>query len=358
MLKHLILTLRFAQAATRKNLVALLLVGLSQGFTTWTLAQTSITVGTQTIEIQDTQRSRNLTSEVWFPASSEALASPFSPLLPIQSIDIALAAQPRTGLAKKPLIVMSYGNWGTRYSQGWLNIELVKAGFIVLSPSHPGTLNADQTVAGRIRLWDRARDVTVVLDQFLSDPKWAAMVDASRIGFIGHSFGGHTGVMLAGARFDLARQVQACQRASNKDLYCDGLLTEDYSKVPLTGMAENYKDERIKAFYIMASGPAQGFAPESLAQIRSPFFVDTARTDAVLEPVTNSSAFAKQLPGSKEVLRDVGHFSYVPLCKPFIGKVVAALICTDPNGVDRKATHELVARDATQFFIQNLAAPL
>ena len=323
-------------------------------FMTSAVAQPPLVVGTQTIEIQDVQRARNLTSEVWFAAKPGSVVTAFSPLLPIKAIDIAQDSQPVKGAAKKPLIVMSHGNWGTRYSQGWLNKALVEAGYIILSTSHPGTLNADQTVAGRIRLWDRAKDVSAVLDHFLKDPQWAALVDVTRIGFVGHSFGGHTGITLAGARFDLSRQIQACQTMTVKDLYCDGLLSEDHSSVSLLAMQDNFKDDRIKSFYIMASGPAQGFSPESLAQVRAPFFIDTAMLDNVLEPKSNSTALARLLPNAIERKRSVGHFTYVPQCKPIIGKLVAALICTDPPDVDRAAAHESVANDAKEFFQKTL----
>src|SRR5262249_15339978 len=132
---------------------------------------------------------------------------------PLRPITVARGADPRRDVAKRPIIVISHGNWGSRYSQGWLALKLVNAGYVVLSTSHPGTVGDDQTVAGRYRLWDRSTDVSFALDQVLKDPKWAALIDTPWIGFVGHSFGGWTGVSLAGGRYDPARQRAFCEKS-------------------------------------------------------------------------------------------------------------------------------------------------
>ena len=68
-------------------------------------------------------------------------------------------------------------------------------------------------VAGRYRLWDRSRDVSFALDEVLKQPKWAALIDETRIGFVGHSFGGWTGVSLAGGRYDPGQQRAFCEKS-------------------------------------------------------------------------------------------------------------------------------------------------
>ena len=48
-----------------------------------------------------------------------------------------------------------------------------------------------------------------------------------------HSFGGWTGVSLAGGRYDPVRQRAACAAMAKKDFYCDGTLKDDVSAVPV-----------------------------------------------------------------------------------------------------------------------------
>lgn len=313
-------------------------------------------VGTATLDYQDSSRGRALTSEIFFAAQAGTPVQSFSPILPIAAVDITRGATPDANVLRRPLIVVSHGNWGTRFSQGWLARELVLAGYVVVSTSHPGTMNDDRTPAGAIRLWDRSQDVRVVLDQLLADPTWSRLIDPQRIGFWGHSFGGWTGLSLAGARFDMQLQTAGCQQQQPKDMYCDGLLSGDFSQVPLSNSGDSYQDPRIKAYYVAAGGPGAGFTAASLRAIRTPVAFDTAQFDTVLAAQTNARWLAQQIPGATEVLRPVGHFSYVPLCRPLIGKIAAALICTDPDGVSRANTHQATASATLAFFDKHLVA--
>lgn len=309
-------------------------------------------VGTVTLEIENRASARKVTSELWFEAAADAKAEQFAARPVFRPVLIARGALPHPSSGKRPLIVISHGNFGSRFSHGWLVVELVKAGYVVLSTTHPGTSGDDQTVAGRYRLWDRSRDVSFALDEILKHPTWSVPIDAQRIGFVGHSFGGWTAVSLAGGRYDPAQQRGFCEKAQKKDFYCEGTLKDNIGEVPATGAGESFRDPRIKAFYVMGSGPGQGFLPESLKAIRAPFFVDTAQHDTVLEPHANSSALAREIPGAREVVRPGGHFVYVPEClgRPPANAGLMALICSDPDGVDRALVHKQVTRDATEFF--------
>jgi predicted dienelactone hydrolase len=319
-------------------------------------AMPNIIVGSTTLAINDSARGRNLPSEIWYRAQAGTASGSFSPLLPIAAIEISKDAVPEQGASKRPLIVISHGNWGTRFSQGWMARQLVQAGYVVLTPSHPGTMNDDRNMAGAVRLWDRSQDVRRVLDQVLADPQWQALIDSTRIGFLGHSFGGWTGISLAGGRFDHAAQLAACQAQSPKDMYCAGMTGEDLSAISLAGSDGDYRDPRIKAMYLVATGPGRGMTAASLQQIRVPIVFDTARMDDVLAAADNSTWLAANISGATEVVREVGHFSYVPLCRPVIGKIAASLICTDPPGVDRPAVHQAVGVNAVTFFDQQLSS--
>ena len=313
-------------------------------------------VGATTLELDNHASRRKIATELWYAPAGNPKAEDLSIRPPLRSLSVARNAEPASG--KRPLIVLSHGNWGSRYSQGWLALRLVNSGYVVLSTSHPGTVGDDQSAAGRYRLWDRSRDVSFALDEVLKDLKWATLIDASRIGFVGHSFGGWTGVSLAGGRYDPAKQRAFCEKLAKKDPYCEGTLKDDISGVSARDAGDSFKDPRIKAFYIMASGPAQGFAADSLKSISAPFVVDTAQFDEILEPLANSSTLAKHISGARKIVRPVGHFAYVPECRPVVGKVLAGVagipICDDPARVDRAAVHQQVANEVVRFFNEAL----
>jgi predicted dienelactone hydrolase len=321
-------------------------------------ADSTVPVGTVTLDIVDKASQRHIATELWFEATPGAKVEDFAARPPLRAIAIARQATPRSPAGKRALIVVSHGNWGSRYSQGWLALELVRNGYVVMSVSHPGTAGDDQSAAGRYRLWDRSRDVSAAIDAVLAEPKWSALIDATRIGFVGHSFGGWTGVSLAGGRYDPAAQRAFCEHSVKRDFYCEGTLKDDVSQLPAEDAGASYRDARIRAFYVMASGPGQGFSAESLKAIALPFVVDTARFDEVLSVEANSSALARRIGSAREVVRPVGHFAYVPECKPLIGAMLAKAsgvpLCDDPAGVDRAAVHRQVEHDVIEFFARSL----
>jgi predicted dienelactone hydrolase len=311
-------------------------------------------VGTATLAVQDPARGRKLDAEIWFRASDSTEVSGYSVFLPIRALPIAKDSEPMPEISKKPLVVLSHGNWGTPFSLGWLAADLVRAGYVVVTLSHPGTSREDRTDLGAFRLWDRAKDASLVLDKVLATPKWAALLDANRIAFVGHSFGGFTGVSLAGGLFDIDEQQRLC-KAAPKDYYCNGFNQMDTSGFDRSDAKLSYRDARFKAFYIMAAGPAGGFSKASLAAIEAPFFVDTAKDDEILTPSDNADIFARTLPHAKAITREVGHFTYVPECKPVLGSLFASRICSDPSGVDRRQVHGVVSESVRTFLSQALA---
>jgi predicted dienelactone hydrolase len=161
-------------------------------------------------------------------------------------------------------------------------------------------------------------------------------------------------VSLAGGKFDVNQEITACKEQTPRDMYCNGLLAEDISKISLAGSDGSYLDNRFKAFYLTATGPVRGMTVPSLKAISAPMLFDTAQFDEVLAPEMNSTWAAKIVPTATEIVRPVGHFVYVPLCKPIIGKLAAALICTDLNGVERADVHEKVGTDVVRFFDKSL----
>lgn len=310
-------------------------------------------IGAATIELHNASTTRRFPVEVWYESARGAPSEELWIRPPLRPLVVSRGAVPRAGTGKRALVVLSHGNWGSRYSLGWLARDLVNAGYVVLSTSHPGTGGEDQTAAGRYRLWDRSTDVTFALDQILRHPTWGPLIDERRIGFVGHSFGGWTGVSLAGGIYDPIRQRAFCERVVKKDAYCEGTIKDDVSGVPAAGVGALFRDARIKAFYIMASGPAQGFSEDSLRSIDVPFMIDTAEFDEILEARSNSSALAALVPGAKEIKRAVGHFTYVPECRWVVGPILANFagvpICDDPDSVDRAAAHRQIARDVIRF---------
>ena len=124
--------------------------------------------------------------------------------------------------------------------------------------------------------------------------------------------------------------------------------------IEVLNLSKQKEDTVFKAFYVMATGPGQGFESASLRAISVPMLFDTAEQDGVLAPGPNSTWLAAAIPKAREIKRNVGHFAYVLVCRPIIGSVLARglglPLCDDPSGTDRAADQERIRADAVQFF--------
>lgn len=89
---------------------------------------------------------------------------------------------------------MSHGHRGDRRERSWLAEHLAKNGFLVAAVEHYGNTFSNYNPLISIRFWERPVDVSFSIDQLLADPFLKNRIDAARIGFVGYSMGGMTGL--------------------------------------------------------------------------------------------------------------------------------------------------------------------
>jgi predicted dienelactone hydrolase len=155
-----------------------------------------------------------LVATVWYPAASTAVEHPtdipgMSQIFTLGSDarDAPLAPAP----AKFPMIVISHGTGGAALTMSWLGTVLAAHGYIAVGVNHPGN-NATEpyTLQGFSMWWERARDLSVLIDSMLADPMFASRIDAGRIGAAGFSLGGYTMIEIAGGITDVDAYLQFC----------------------------------------------------------------------------------------------------------------------------------------------------
>ena len=167
---------------------------------------------------------RVLDTFVWYPADSGAKES---------AIDEALGAvrdaAPAQDGAPFPIIVWSHGAGGASpFAPTYFAPYLASQGFVVVAPSHPGNLSADCFAPGQSGCTaegmadsyaNRPDDLTFALDSMLklnedSSSPFYHLLDGSRVGVAGHSFGGTDTVREAttnnGAPFKAALAMAPC----------------------------------------------------------------------------------------------------------------------------------------------------
>lgn len=313
-------------------------------------------VGNARFTMRDRTFLRNLTVEIWYPAAESAraasdaggLAAEFVPdstdaLVYASLVDGAPAGCPRRtrrsaqdaapAAGSFPLVVFSHCHVCTRFSSFSIAERLASHGIAVVAPDHEDNTLFD-LLAGRgggvsdTFLRVRASDVASVLDELL-DPSASVVpaalrgrFDASRVGAMGHSYGGATTGYLA--------QI----------------------------------DARVRAGMSIAA-PVDGvLSSQDVAAITQPFLLLLAREDNSIGEGGNVQMRANHAaltpPAWLVQVRDAGHWSFSDLCAVvdlFDPGCGPGLRQTDGTGftyLDNGVARDLSADYAAAFFAEQL----
>ncbi|WP_421659589.1 alpha/beta hydrolase [Leptothermofonsia sp. ETS-13] len=188
-----------------------------------------------------------------------------------------------------PVAIISHGLGSTPAGFAYLGRHLASHGFVAALPEHIGSSAQQredlfQGLSGSnvtlTEFIERPLDVKQTLDKLeqLSQAELAGKLDVQKVGIIGHSFGGYTALVTAGATFNLARLFRMCSTAlrfnSSVSLQC--LNTElPYFDVSLL------KEPRIKAAIAMSPFTSLVFGPEGMGTIQVPTMILGGSRDIV-----------------------------------------------------------------------------
>ena len=165
----------------------------------------------------DGSGTRPLQTTIWYPAvpgARETATSIGPPGLPFFRFGWVAPEAPMAALPERlPVILLSHGTGGSALDLSWLAEPLAARGHLVAAVTHHGNSIAADDLApqGFYLWWERARDLTQILERLERDSAFGDRLDLGRVGAAGFSLGGHTVVLLGGARVDLAAFRARCE---------------------------------------------------------------------------------------------------------------------------------------------------
>jgi predicted dienelactone hydrolase len=296
--------------------------------------------------IQLLESGPGLAGAIWYPCAAAPQNVPLGSL----AVDWTDSLQgvkdcPIVG-TKLPLVVLSHGRGG------WFGVHhdtaeaLADAGFVVAAINHPGDTFSDSSKRDTLAPWaSRPEDIVRLLDFMLNDWKDKASIDPARIGFFGFSFGGYTGLVLAGAKPDFGRVARFCTDTTGT---CAQLHNGETPPDPP-------HDARIRAA-VIADSASIAFTKQNLAAIKIPLqFWRSERGGGGVGP-DGTARVADELPGKPDIHTvPAGHFAFLSPCSPQLAANLPRF-CTDPPGFDRTAFHREFDASIVGFFRNHLAA--
>ena len=313
-----------------------------------------------------------LVTDIWYPAEPSVIEKEQwigSPSAPFGFAGKAAPGSPVTlAPGKLPLILLSHGFGGSSFMMAWLGTALASHGYIAAAVNHPGN-NAleDYTLPGGTLWWERAADLTAVLDQLLADSTFGPRIDTKRIGAAGFSLGGFTVIEIAGGIGELSR-LQAFCKSPGADGTCvdppefPGLFakagaiaaSDAATQAALREGAKSHRDPRIRAIFAIAPALGPAFDPGTLARISIPTQIVAGSADSIVPIESSAKFFAARIPGAQlTIIQDVGHYTFLATCAE-LGRRKQPSLCLDKAGILRDDIHAQTAALANRFFDANL----
>jgi predicted dienelactone hydrolase len=308
--------------------------------------------GIVTLRLYDETRERPILTEVWYPIDDNI------PAQSVQGLWVRCAeardAPLKHSKAQYPLIVMSHGNGGDRMHNAWLAEILAANGYIVASMDHHGNTWNNNVAECFVKIWERPKDVSFVVDQLLQHDQFGPCINDKKIGFIGYSLGGQTGIWIAGGQInDFGKSVMDTIPV---DQLPHSFNDEIFDEIDCSPARECYRDSRISAIFVMA--PALGFLfdLDSLQSISVPVYIVASEADKIV-PIDSSArilaskikkAAFKLLPGS------ANHYVFMNEVSKGGKMLLDKRVALDPPDVDRGRIHDTIGQSAVKFFNNHL----
>jgi predicted dienelactone hydrolase len=278
-----------------------------------------------------TDHGRDLHVTVWCPAENGGEQVMVGANGVFEGAPAVPGAIPAKG--RFPLVVLSHGSGSRVQGMSWLATELAKAGFVVAGPNHPGTTSGYSTPGDTPKLWQRAADLSAVIDRLTGkgvagDGQWQGLVDADRIGVVGFSLGGAAAMLSAGARADLEAYARYCDDYNKWDCawYAGeiGYVNEAQVKVGKVDLRaidkalfeQSNQDRRIKSAVLVDPGLAQAYDAQSLKGISIPMSFINLGSPGTIPPGVIADDLASLTPrGAYRTVAESVHYSFLPECR-------------------------------------------
>jgi predicted dienelactone hydrolase len=314
-------------------------------------------VGTVDMLIEDAERP--LPVAVWYPALYDEGAADYAiydmGISDLMGEEASLAgeghavtgAAPALADAPYPLVVISHGLGGSRYSYFGMSEHLASQGFVVMAVEHVGTAirdfaegTADVGSQNTIMsLYYRPADIVRTIDYAdeinAADGLLNGLIDTEHIAVWGHSTGGTTVLQAGGARIDFNALSTWCADKESDEFALEScqFLGHEGELAALYGVESaeaallpSLWDTRVDAIIAAApGGELHAFGVDGMAAIQVPTLAMVGTGDAIVSPDYNAYWAYDQL-GSQEkslvTFENGGHmmfFNCPPGWKDFCG---------------------------------------
>lgn len=287
---------------------------------------------------------RTIRLAVWYPALPEGEAVSY--LDTIERPEVFRDAPPALP-GPLPVLLFSHGHLSFAEQSFFLTERFATHGFLVLAPDHAGNTFVDALEERTTEVYlHRPQDLTAALDHLEALPESDPLhgLAGGEVVVAGHSFGGWTTFVLAGATFPIEALSADCAAGATYGDFCS-TLTPSFEEVFAGGLG----DPRVDLAIPMASGNSSLLGPSGVGAIEVPVLMMTAALDQGPTEEKESGPYWAALDGAADVRVDLqtgGHHSFDVACEHF--PILGDDGCGEEN-LDPAEAHRIVMTYALAF---------
>ena len=267
--------------------------------------------------------------QIWYPVTS---VTPPTTVIGRSALFwgfVTDADQPPTP-GPHPVIVFSHGSGGKAQRHLWLLTRLAAAGYIVIATDHPGSTSGDSDASRTLRLWDRTRDISAMIDLLANTPPGGLQPDLRHVTAMGFSMGGFSALASGGVRAAKAAMIQYCAAAPDQPdclWYAQNNVNFEAIDQPL--FDQSNRDIRITAVIGIDPALPRVVTADSLQALTVPTLILNLGTTATLPTGMNWSTNMAQNPAmTYDQVAGATHFSAMDDCR-FLGWLIIGLASPD-----------------------------
>ena len=262
-----------------------------------------------------------------------------------------------------PLVVLSHGTGGSATGLSWLAIRLAQSGSICVGVDHHGnTASESYRAEGFICWWERATDLSFVIDQVDRISPISNRVKHSEVSVVGFSLGGYTALALVGAITSVQQFTDwlaldpnssgGPREFPNLDKEIPRLFSSSSRfRQSWERHGDSFLDTRISKCVAIAPAPTvRGFVTQSLNSINRPTLIIAGEADveAPFHSCAQWLSFQNSSFHLESIGKYVGHYVFLPECTDY-GMCVEREICVDDPRIVRSKIHADAAMSIHRF---------
>jgi predicted dienelactone hydrolase len=271
--------------------------------------------GLTTVEFTDS-RGKELVADIWYPAHAEedGELAQYAPT----TLAIGAYRDPPPAVQEAPIVAFSHGFMAIRFQSAYLMEHLARHGYVVVAVDHPGNtfLDPDEDAIFQV-LVERPDDLRHAVDELMrisadSTEPLSGVAGGPEYAAIGHSFGTHTALVLAGAQLDYQGFLSHCGEDPSPAA-CSYVHQFDIDEWEMHGTA----DDRVSAVLPMSPGLWYFFGSEGGGLSETPPSLVLAGTmDGVLKYTEEAVPVFEAMNSPKRLatFHGAGHYGFSDIC--------------------------------------------